>query len=188
MQFISAMLFIAMALSSAAQEPYSTGWNKKSTLHSDRPVEFPGIVLEPGTYVIRQKQSSETRAAIEICNQDESQILGTVLAVPDHELRPDDNAEFVFFSAPPDNPEPVHAWFYSGDIIGWEFVYPKPRAREIAKAADTHVMASNSVNKDDDVIVAVTPNGQEVVIDEPRPTQTAREKPTRKGERDSAKP
>jgi len=59
-----------------------------------------------------------------------------------------------------------------------EFVYPKARAKEIAKAADTHVMASNSINKDD-VIVAITPNGKEVVIDEPRPAQTARKKPTK---------
>jgi len=59
-----------------------------------------------------------------------------------------------------------------------QFVYPKPRAREIAKAADEHVMASNSI-RNDDVIVAVTPNGKEVVIDDPRPTQTARQKPTR---------
>src|SRR5438034_6439874 len=47
MQFISAVLFIAMAVSSAGQESYSSGWNKKSTLTSEKAVEFPGIVLEP---------------------------------------------------------------------------------------------------------------------------------------------
>ncbi len=176
MHFISAMLFIAMTLSSAVQEPYSIEWNKKSTLSSDRPLEFPGIVLEPGTYIIRLKESTETRALVEICNQDESHVLGTVRATPDHEARPDDNSEFIFFNGPPDKPEPVRTWFYSGDLIGWEFVYPKARAMEIAKTADTHVMASNSMNKDD-VIVAVTPNGKEVVIDDPGLTKTAREKP-----------
>jgi hypothetical protein len=177
MQFISAMLFIAVAISSAVQEPYSTEWNKKSTLTSDRALEFPGIVLEPGTYVIRLKESTETRSVVEICNQDESQILGTVLAIPDHEQRADDNLEFVSFNVAQVNPEPVRTWFYSGDLIGMEFVYPKARAKEIAKATDTHVMASNSDNKDD-VVVAITPNGKEVVIDDPRPAQTARKKPT----------
>jgi hypothetical protein len=176
MHLFSAMLFIAMAISPAVQEPYSIGWNKKSTLHSDKSIEFPGIVLEAGSYVIRLKESTETRAVVEICNLDESQILGTVLATPDHEVRPDDNSEFNFFKAPHGKPEPVRTWFYSGDLVGWEFVYPKPRAKEIAKAADSYVMASNSMNKDD-VIVAVTPNGKEVVIDDPKPTQTAREKP-----------
>ena len=188
MQLISAVLFIAMAISSAGQEPYSSRWNKKSTLTTEKAVEFPGIVLEPGTYVIRQKESTENRALIEICNRDESQILGTAEAVPDHELRPEDNSEFIFFEGAPDKAEPVRAWFFSGDMIGWEFVYPKPRAKEIAKAADTHVMASNSMNKDD-VVVAVTPNGREVVIDDPRPIQTARQKPRpRERKRDSAQP
>jgi len=38
-------------------------------------------------------------------------------------------------------------------------------------------MASNS-NSEDAVIVAMTASGKEVVIDEPRPTWTARQKPT----------
>ena len=180
MHFSSAILFIAMAIGSSVQEPYASEWNKKSTLHSDRPLEFPGIVLEPGTYVIRLKESTETRAVVEICNQNETQVLGIVLAVRDLEERPDDNSEFIFFDAPQDKPEPVKTWFYSGDVIGWEFVYPRSRAKEIAEVTDMHVMASNPTGKDD-VIVAVTPNGKEVVIDDPGPAQTAREKPTRSG-------
>jgi hypothetical protein len=178
MQFLSGILLIAMAISSVGQEPYSTWWNKKSTLSSDRPLEFPGIVLEPGTYVIRLKENTETRGLVEVCNRDESQVLSTVLVIPNHELRPDDNSEFVFFNMPQADPEPVRTWFYSGDLIGLEFVYPEARAKEIAKATDSHVMASNGTDKDD-VIVAVTPNGKEVVIDDPRPAQTAREKPKR---------
>jgi len=177
MHLMNAVLFLAMALSSAFQEPYSTGWNKKSTLSTDKPVEFPGIVLEPGTYIVRLKESTEARSTVEILNKDETQILAVVLSIPDHEQRPDDNAEFVFFNGPEGGPQPVRTWFYSGDLIGLEFVYPKARAKEIAKAADDHVMASNSTNKDS-IIVAMTPNGKEVVIDDPNPTQTARRKPT----------
>ena len=176
MHFINAMLFIAMALSSVFQESYSTEWNKKSTLSTDRQVEFPGIVLEPGIYIIRLKDSGERRSIVEIRNRDETQVLATVLAVPDHQQPPEDNAEFVYFNAANLSPQPVRTWFYSGDLIGLEFVYPKGRAMEIAKISDDHVMASNT-NRKDEVIVAVTPSGKEVVIDDPRPTQAARQKP-----------
>ena len=179
MHFINAMLFIAMALSSVFQESYSTEWNKKSTLSTDKQVEFPGIILEPGIYIIRLKDGGERRSIVEIRNRDESQILATVLAVPDHQQRPEDDSEFLYFTAASGHPQPVRTWFYAGDLIGLEFVYPKNRAMEIAKKSDDHVMASNS-NRKDDVIVAVTPNGKEVVIDDPRPTQTARQKPTGK--------
>jgi len=177
MHFIALMSFIAMALHSPLQESYSTEWNKKSILNTDRRVEFPGVVLEPGTYTIRLKESREKRSIVEIRNQDETQILANVLAIPDHRQRPDDNSEFVYFNAATGQPQPVRTWFYSGDLIGLEFVYPKARAKEIAKASDDHVMASNS-NSEDAVIVAMTANGKEVVIDEPRPTSTARQKPT----------
>ena len=176
MHFVNAMMFIAMALSSVFQESYSTEWNKKSTRSTHKQVEFPGIVLEPGIYIIRLKDGGEKRSIVEIRNRDESQILATVLAVPDHQQRPDDNSEFLYFKAAGSNPTPVRTWFYSGDLIGLQFVYPKSRAMEIAKISDDHVMASNS-NRKDDLIVAVTPNGKEVVIDDPRPTQTARQKP-----------
>jgi len=177
MHFIAVMSFVAMALHSPLQESYSTEWNKKSILNTDRRVEFPGVVLEPGTYTIRLKESREKRSIVEIRNQDETQILATVLAIPDHRQRTDDNSEFAYFNAATGQPQPVRTWFYSGDLIGLEFVYPKARAREIAKASDDHVMASNS-NSEDAVIVAMTPSGKEVVIDEPRPTWTARQKPT----------
>jgi hypothetical protein len=176
MHFMNAMLFIAMAVNALFQEPYSTEWNKKSTFTTDKQIEFPGIVLEPGTYVIRVKESGEKRSTVEILNRNEKQILATLLAVTDHRQRPDDNSEFVYFNATARSPQAVRTWFYTGDLTGLEFVYPRSRAKLIAKANDDHVMASNSGSRDD-VIVAVTPNGKEVVIDDPNPIQTARQKP-----------
>jgi hypothetical protein len=176
MHFINGMLLIAMAFGSFLQESYLTEWNKKSTLSTDRQIEFPGIVLEPGTYIIRLKEGSERRSIVEIRNQNETQTLATVLAVPDLQQRPDDNSEFLYFKAKNGNPQPVRSWFYSGDLMGLQFVYPMSRAREIAKLSDDHVMASNS-NSKEDVIVAVTPSGKEVVVDDPHPLQTARRKP-----------
>src|SRR5207244_11817146 len=72
MHFVNAMMFIAMALSSVFQESYSTEWNKKSTLSTHKQVEFPGIVLEPGIYIIRLKDGGEQRSIVEIWNRDES--------------------------------------------------------------------------------------------------------------------
>jgi hypothetical protein len=178
MHFINAMLFVAMAVNALFQETYSTEWNKKSTFTTDKQIEFPGLVLEPGTYVIRVKENGEKRSIVEIRNQNEKQILATLLAVTDHRLRPDDNSEFVYFKATARAPQAVRTWFYSGDLTGLEFVYSISRAKVIAKANDDHVMASNS-NSGEDVIVAITPNGKEVVIDDPRPTQTARQKPNK---------
>ena len=175
MHVINAILWLALAISSATQDPSSYEWNKKSTLTTQHQVEFPGIVLEPGVYIVKLKESGDKRSQVQITNQDETQILATVFAVPDHRMRPDDNSEFVFHEIKGDGPVPVRSWFFSGDLVGLEFVYSKERAKEIAKHSDDHVAASN--NTREGAIVAITPNGKEIVIDEAPAAQTARRKP-----------
>jgi hypothetical protein len=138
-------------------------------------VEFPGIVLEQGTYLVRLKQGGDKRSQIEILSQDEKQVLATLVAVPDLRARPDGDAEFTYHETKAGGPRPVRSWFFSGDLIGLEFVYPIERAKEIARESDEHVMASN--NSKDAIIVAVTPNGKQIVIDEGPAAQTARRKP-----------
>jgi len=175
MHVINAMLSVAMAVTSLFQDPSSYLWNKKSTLTVEHQVEFPGIVLEPGVYVVRLKESNEKRSEVQILNQSESKVLATVVAVPDLRVRPEDNTEFLFHEVKGKGPQPVRSWFYSGDLVGLEFVYPEVRAKEIAKDSEDHVMASNDSKRG--AIVAVTPNGKEIVIDEAPATEMARRKP-----------
>jgi hypothetical protein len=175
MLVINAMLSVVMAFTPLSQDPSSYEWNKKSTLTVERQVEFPGLVLEPGTYIIKLKEAGEKRSQVEILNQDETQTLGTVVAIPDHRMRPEDQSEFLYHEVKGDGPAPIRSWFFSGDLVGLEFVYPVARAREIAKDTDDHVVASN--NSKDSAIVAVTPNGKEIVLDEGPAAQTARRKP-----------
>ena len=164
-------LLVLMALASLAQIPSGEQWNKKSVLTAEQPVEFPGIVLKPGNYVIRVLEGGDKRSTIQILNGDETQVLAKALAVPDHRMRPD-SGEFSYHAVPASGPRAIQSWFYPGDLTGLEFVYPKARARELAKASGVYVMAAGS---DDGPVTAVTPNGKEIVIDEG--TQSARRKP-----------
>ena len=174
MHVINVMVFAVLAATSLFQEPAAYQWNKKSTLNAEAPVEFPGIILEPGVYVIRLKDGGERRSSVQITNQDETQVLATLVAIPDHRVRPDDNSEFIYHEIKGNGPAPVRSWFYTGDLVGLEFVYPEARAKEIAKTTNDHVMASNDKGG---AIFAVTPNGKEIVIDEDPAVQTARRKP-----------
>ena len=174
MQVITLMLSATMVLSAISQEPLSYEWNKKSTLSIKDRVEVPGMVLEPGSYIVKLKESGEKRSVVEIRTSDETKVLATIVAVPDHRMRPDDDSEFTYHKVKGDAPSPIQSWFFAGDLVGLEFVYPKARALQIAKESNDYVMASNNIK--DVVVVAVTPNGKEVVIDDPV-AQTARRKP-----------
>src|SRR5688572_24774089 len=172
MFFANAMILAVLTFAPTSQQYPGFEWNKKSILRTDQPVEFPGIVLDAGVYVVRLKENGDRRSYVEVANQDETQVLASFVAVPDHRLRPEDNSEFTFHEVKAGEPRVVHSWFYTGDLVGLEFVYPKPRAKVIAKESDGAVMASNSK---DASIVALTPNGTEVMIDNPT-VQTARRK------------
>jgi hypothetical protein len=167
-------LYIAIAFTSLLQGQPGFEWNKKSTLSVDRAVEFPGTVLEPGVYIVRLKQGGEHRSLVEVLNSDETRVLASIVAVPDHRQREDDNSEFSYHDVKRAGPRPVRSWYFSGDLVGLEFVYPKARAKEIAKDSNNYVIASNG-NKDG-TIFAITPSFKEIVI-EAGLTQTARQKP-----------
>src|SRR5882672_2086294 len=174
MHFPTAMLAIALTFGALAPAQQFDEWNKKSTLRADCPVELPGIVLEPGVYVVKLLQATEKRSMVQIWNSDETQMLSTVVAIPDHRSLSEAYITFTYHNIKADGPKPIQSWYYPGDQLGLEFVYPKNRAIEIAKGSADRVMGSTTR---EGVIVAVTPNGKEIVIDQPHLTQTARRKP-----------
>lgn len=121
-------------------------WNKKTIVTFNNPVEIPGKVLPAGTYVFKLADSAGDRNIVQIFNQDETQLIATVLAIPAYRDRVTDTAVVRFAERPADSPEAVQSWFYPGDQYGAEFVYPRTRALELAQANQTNVplMANES--------------------------------------------
>ena len=161
-RFILAV-FIALSASNALSADLSeTQWFKKSVVTIDDMSEVPGIVLEPGTYVLKAEEGSGNPCLIvQLLNKDETQVLGTFSAVADHRQRPDFDSVVTFFPNISAGPKPIQTWYYPGEMNGFELVYPKKRALEIARKTQDHVMASATKEGS---IVAVTSNGTEVPI------------------------
>jgi len=109
-------------------------WNQKTTFTFNAPVEIPGQVLSPGTYVFKLADSQADRNIVQVYNKDETHLYGTFLAIPDYHLRPAGRPIITFAERAAGAPEAVKAWFYPGDNYGHEFVYPKTKALELAKA------------------------------------------------------
>jgi hypothetical protein len=159
MSFLLAVLFAATSLT---PDTSATQWFKKSVVTLTDMSEVPGMVLEPGTYVFRADESnSNQRTIVELLNQDETQVLASFVAVPDHRQRPEMDTIVTFYKGVTSGPKPIRTWYYIGDMNGYEFVYPKTRAKEIAKVTEDHVMSSESKGA---AIVAITQNGTEVPV------------------------
>jgi hypothetical protein len=116
-------------------------YNKKTVVTFNGPVEIPGKVLPAGTYVFKLFDSDSDRNIVQIWNKDETQLIATVLAIPDYRLTPADNPIITFEERAQGSPPAIRAWFYPGDNHGLEFVYPKTRATELAAANHKNVPA-----------------------------------------------
>jgi len=116
-------------------------WDKKTTVEFKQPVEIPGMVLAPGKYVMRLMDSQSDRHIVQIYNADESHLYATLLTIPDDLLRATGKTVITFEERKNGSPEALKAWFYPGDPTGEEFVYPKPRAFQLAQESKQNVLA-----------------------------------------------
>ncbi len=126
-QFQSISLLLTVLVSLSVTSLFASTWNKLTRLEISETIQVPGATLPPGKYVVRLANSASNRHIVQFFNEDQSKIYSTVLAVPNsrlnHEVTGD--TELVFYETTGNTPPALRAWFYPGDSVGQEFVYPK---------------------------------------------------------------
>ncbi len=144
--------------------------DKRSILTFSQPIEVPGKVLPAGTYTFRLLDSSSYRNIVQIWNEDQTQLITTIIAIPNYRLEPTSETVIKFHERPGDSPEALRAWFYPGDEFGQEFVYPKTRAIQLAQASNEIVPAETVEPTESTLrtvpLVAITPEDKEEPVTE----------------------
>src|SRR6202049_1281878 len=139
--FCAALIGAAISPSVRADD-----WDRKTGITFSAPVEIPGVhlagwgVVRTGTYVFKILDSASDRHIVQIFSKDELTIYATILAIPNYRLKATDKTVMTFRERPVGQPEALRAWFYPGRNWGEEFVYPKAKAIELAKATNTPVL------------------------------------------------
>jgi LPXTG-motif cell wall-anchored protein len=101
------------------------------------PVALPGTTLPAGEYEFRQSASSRAdRAIVEVRNRANGEHVVTVAALPatltDGQPVPEEPT-VRFYETAATTPAPIQSWWYPGIRNGWEFIYPREQAMEIAR-------------------------------------------------------
>ncbi|HVB99740.1 MAG TPA: hypothetical protein VNJ12_10485 [Candidatus Dormibacteraeota bacterium] len=94
------------------------------------PVEIPGRVLGPGTYIFRLVHPSYSPDAVQIIDRHTSQVEGLFLTLPAYRAKATGKT-IVKLQRPNSGyavPE-IKKWFYPGNNVGHTFIY-SPAARE----------------------------------------------------------
>jgi hypothetical protein len=145
LQRVAFALVVATLVAAFGSRTKADEYNKLTYFTFNQPVELPGKVLPPGTYAFKLLESAGDRNIVQVFNKDLTMLYATILTIPDYRPQPHDKTIIKFSEVSPGGPEAIKEWFYPGDQYGQEFVYPKSRAEELAKASNQSVpsMPSN---------------------------------------------
>jgi len=120
-------------------------WDKRTEVTVAETIQVPGTVLAPGVYVFKLLDSPSNRHIVQVFNGDGTELLTTILAIPNYRLEPTGKTAITFWEMPPGQPRAVRAWFYPGDNFGQEFAYPRTTAVTIARVDRAEVPSVEAV-------------------------------------------
>ena len=138
---VATALLAIFTLSVGAQQPDT---RDRTIMTFSGAVELPGMRLEPGKYVFRIADTAG-RNVIQVLPEDEMKVLGQWLFVPAErqEVTGDTVVTFREVEASAKTMPAVQFWFYPGEKIGKEFIYPKDQAMRIAQRTGTSVLTED---------------------------------------------
>lgn len=146
LRMLAVVFGIAVLVAAFGSRAKAEEFNKLTIFTFSQPVEIPGgKVLPAGTYSFKVLDTMGDRNIVQIFNKDQTKLYATFLTISDYRRQPTDKPIVRFSETTAGAPEAIKEWFYPGEQEGWEFVYPKSRAVELAKVSNQPVpsMPSN---------------------------------------------
>lgn len=130
---LSSLALIGLAGALLAPPSKADPVYKRTEVTFHQPVEIPGMVLTPGTYVMKVLDPILERNVVRFYNAQENHLYAMVFAIPDYRTVTTDRTVIRFEERAHDSPQAIKEWFPAGDNWGEEFIYPK--AHQTAAAA-----------------------------------------------------
>jgi hypothetical protein len=135
-------LALALVAAFAGTTAAQTDTRDRTFLTFSGAVEMPGVTLPAGTYVFKLADTP-SRNVVEVWDREEKKMIGHWLFVQAE--RPDVSQETVvmFKETAAGTTPAVHFWYYPGERIGKEFVYPKSQAVKLAARTNERVLSTD---------------------------------------------
>lgn len=176
---------VTMSVNAGAQ----TGPRNQDTFFTfSQSVELPKTTLPAGTYLFQLMDSNSNRHIVKVMSQDRKELLATLMAIPYYSnQRPSEDPQVRFMEtraqAGAANTNAIKMWFYPGNSVGHEFIYPRSQATQIAARTGESVLTTKSeaeVSETAD-LSRVDPNGvdAEAAVTTQATTETAQAEPAR---------
>jgi hypothetical protein len=140
---IFATIALSLAFLMALPAARADEANQATRVTFNQPVQIPGRVLPAGTYWFVLPDNATDNYQVRIYNADRTVFYGTVLTINAERQRVTDKSAFTFATHDSAEPKALVTWFYPGEAIGHQFLYPKQVSKELAKAKQVTVVAGD---------------------------------------------
>lgn len=117
--FVSASVLavlVGILLSSASAGQF----DKETRFTCSEPVQVAGAVLQPGTYWFKVDNLAPHNVVV-IRNENRTRIVARVYAIANYRSWPEGDTTFEYSNPSTGKTLALRAWFYPGEIVGFEF-------------------------------------------------------------------
>jgi hypothetical protein len=122
---LAGLFMFAMFAAISTQASHASVAVEKAVFTFTDPVQVPGRVLPPGTYLFKLEENEGDLNVVEIKNLTETKVYGVFVVGPLYRTTAPTRPAILFDESAPGTPKPIKAWFYPGDNYGKAFVYSK---------------------------------------------------------------
>src|SRR5262245_10708307 len=135
---IGAAVLMTAAVAQAQPE------DKRTYFTFNRPIALPGATLPAGRYLFRIVDADTSRKVVQVLSGDGKRPIAMMNTITDERSKAAKDPEVSFIETPRDAPSAVKTWWYPGERVGYEFIYPRAQARALARSSGSPVLTTKA--------------------------------------------
>jgi hypothetical protein len=138
--------------------------DKRTYFTFSAPIALPGVTLPAGRYLFRLVDTTTTRKVIQVVSDDGKKPFAMMNSIPDIRRDAAKDATVAFYETPRGTPAAVKTYWYPGETTGYQFIYPRAQAKQIAQNTGKPVLTTKT-EETTSAVTRVDQAGNDVAAD-----------------------
>lgn len=139
-----AILGLSLGVTLWASTAQAQPEDKRTFFTFSGPIALPGMTLPAGRYIFRIVDTTSSRKVIQVMSDDGKKPFVMANTIPDQRRDAPKDATVAFYETPRGTPAAVKTWWYPGETTGYQFIYPRAQAKEIAHNTGKPVLTTKT--------------------------------------------
>jgi hypothetical protein len=107
-------------------------------------IALPGVTLPAGRYIFHIVDTTTSRKVIQVLSDDGKKPYAMMNTIPDSRREPAKDATVAFYETARGTPAAVKSWWYPGERDGYQFIYARTQAKQIAQKTGKPVLTTKT--------------------------------------------